>query len=75
MFKELWNTKDKRKGLLGSIAFHLLLLLIFLFFGLTYYEPKPEDGILINFGNSETGCRAHPQSDLAFAKFQQWLDR
>ena len=23
--------------------------------GLTYYDPKPEEGIVINFGNSETG--------------------
>ncbi|WP_417603704.1 energy transducer TonB [Owenweeksia hongkongensis] len=55
MFKEIWNDKDRRKGLIGSITFHAILLLLFLFVGLKYYEPKPEDGIVINFGNSETG--------------------
>lgn len=53
--KKLWNNKDRRRGLIGTILFHLALLLMFLFLGLTYYEPKPEDGIIINFGNSETG--------------------
>lgn len=28
----------------------MLLLLVFWFFGLSYMEPKPEDGIVINFG-------------------------
>lgn len=55
MFKEIWNDKDRRKGLIGSIVFHALLLLLFLFVGLKYMEPKPEEGIIINFGNSETG--------------------
>ncbi len=55
MFKEIWNDKDRRKGLISSIIFHALLLLLFLFVGLKYMEPKPEEGIVINFGNSETG--------------------
>lgn len=41
--------------MLVSAVVHIALLLIFLFFGLSYMEPKPEDGIVINFGNSETG--------------------
>lgn len=55
MLKEMWEDKDRRKGLIGSIIFHSILLLLFLFVGLKYFEPKPEDGIVINFGNSETG--------------------
>ncbi len=53
--KEIWNDKDRRKGLIGTLVFHAILLLLFLFVGLTYLDPKPEDGIVINFGNSETG--------------------
>lgn len=55
MLSEYWKNKDKRRGILGTVLFHLALLLVFIFMGLTYYEPKPEDGIIINFGNSETG--------------------
>ncbi len=47
--------KNRRKALISTLVFHLGLLLLFLFVGLTYYDPKPEDGILINFGNSEMG--------------------
>jgi outer membrane biosynthesis protein TonB len=53
--KEYWNNKDKRKGLLTTILVHALLLVLFLFVGLSYLDPKPEDGIVINFGNSATG--------------------
>ena len=55
MNEETQNKKDKRRGLISTAVFHLALLIMFLFLGLTYYEPKPEDGIIINFGNSETG--------------------
>lgn len=53
--KENENIKDKRRGLIITAIVHLLLLLVFIFFGLSYMEPKPEKGILINFGNSATG--------------------
>lgn len=52
---KIWEDKDRRKGIITSVVVHLILLLIFLFFGLSYMEPKPEDGIVINFGNSATG--------------------
>ncbi|MDZ7848583.1 MAG: hypothetical protein U5L96_18620 [Owenweeksia sp.] len=55
MMSDFWKDKDRRRGAIGSIVIHIVLLLIFLFFGLSYMEPKPEDGIVINFGNSETG--------------------
>ena len=48
--------KDKRKGILGTILFHGLLLVAFLFMGLTYQiPPPPEEGISINFGSSDEG--------------------
>lgn len=53
--KKLWNNRNKRRGLIATIVVHAALLLLFLFVGLKYYDPKPEDGIVINFGTSETG--------------------
>ena len=48
--------KDKRKGIIGTILFHTLLLVAFLFIGLTYQDPPPdEEGISINFGVSDEG--------------------
>ena len=52
---DFWKDKDRRRGIIVSALVHLALLFVFLFFGLSYMEPKPEDGIVINFGNSETG--------------------
>lgn len=45
--------KNKRKGLIGTVLFHALLFVFLIFMGLTYQEPKPEEGIVINFGYSE----------------------
>ena len=43
--------KSKRNGIIGTILFHALLLIAFLFLGLTYQDPPPpEEGISINFG-------------------------
>jgi len=48
--------KLDRRGLLATIVFHTLLLLILVFAGLTYPDPPPEEeGILVNFGIDETG--------------------
>jgi outer membrane biosynthesis protein TonB len=55
-----WKNKDQRRGLLATLLFHGLLLLVFFFFGLTYLDPKPEDGVLINFGNSAAGLGDNP---------------
>ena len=48
--------KSKRKGIIGTILFHALLLVAFLFMGLTYQDPPPpEEGISINFGFVDEG--------------------
>ena len=48
--------KSKRKGIIGTILFHALLLVAFLFMGLTYQDPPPpEEGISINFGFIDEG--------------------
>ena len=41
-----------RRGLIGTIAFHLIILTLFLFFGFRTSLPLPgEAGILVNFGD------------------------
>lgn len=52
---DLFRDEHKRKGLIGTIIVHLLLLILFTFYGLTHVVPTPEQGILINFGTSEEG--------------------
>ncbi len=46
--------KYNKQGIIGSIIFHLLVLALLIFFGLTTL-PKQEEGILVNLGNVETG--------------------
>lgn len=48
--------KSKRKGIIGTILFHALLIVAFLFMGLKYQDPPPaEEGISINFGYMDEG--------------------
>ena len=50
------SKKHKRKGLYGTLLIHALLLLSFMFMGLTYtIPPPPEEGITINFGFDDFG--------------------
>jgi colicin import membrane protein len=49
-------TEEKRIGIIGTFVFHLVILLALIFF--LIYTPIPVSsggGILIDFGNSETG--------------------
>lgn len=53
---EILNEKNKRTGLIGTVIIHLLLILVFAFFGMTYFDPPPEaEGITIAFGTSDDG--------------------
>ncbi|MDP6909222.1 MAG: hypothetical protein QF371_06940 [Flavobacteriales bacterium] len=52
---ELAEKRNKKKALITSLSIHALLLLLFLFFGLSYVIPPPEEGMMINFGNTDTG--------------------
>ena len=56
--------KSKRKGIIGTILFHTLLMVAFLFMGLKYQDPPPaEEGISINFGFREQGLgEVEPES-------------
>ena len=60
----LSEEKNKTKGIIGTILFHSLLLISFLFLGLTYQDPPPEEeGININFGfNNEGSSENEPQN-------------
>ena len=55
---EIIQDKNSRSGLIGTILVHLLLLLMFLSFGMTYQDPpEPNEGsMMINFGTSDEGA-------------------
>ncbi|WP_347841054.1 cell envelope integrity protein TolA [uncultured Draconibacterium sp.] len=47
---------EKKKGLIGTIIFHVIVLILLLVLG--FFTPLPlpgEEGILVNFGNAENG--------------------
>ncbi|MCO6500392.1 MAG: energy transducer TonB [Vicingus serpentipes] len=54
---EIIQDKNSRSGLIGTILIHLLLLLLFLQFGMPYQDPPEENqgGMIINFGTSDDG--------------------
>ena len=47
---------NNKKGIVTSITIHVVLLLLFAFFGMSYMVPPPEEeGITINFGTVDEG--------------------
>lgn len=59
------NTQHKRKAIIGTVVFHISLLLCFIFMGLTYrIPPPPEEGISINFGYEEFGSGAEQAEQI-----------
>lgn len=56
------NPNDRNRGILATVLFHLALVLLFIFYGLTYQDPPPEDGIAINFGYEDDGSGTTTQS-------------
>ena len=46
--------KNKKYGILGTTIFHVLILLLLIFFGLKSI-PQEEEGILVNFGDTVLG--------------------
>ena len=58
--------RNKRIGITTSVVFHLILLLLFAFFGLSYMEPPPEEeGITINFGYTDAGRQSENENTPA----------
>lgn len=49
------DQKDRKKAIIITSAVHSILLVLFIFFGLSYEDPKPRNGYIINFGSSENG--------------------
>ena len=48
--------RKHRRGILGTVVFHTIILLLLIFLG--FFTPLPlpgEEGILVNFGDSEQG--------------------
>lgn len=56
--------KDEIAGWTISVVLHLLLFILFLFIGLKHIEPIPEQGIMIDFGNSEEGMNFSEQEQV-----------
>jgi len=46
--------KNKRYGIIGTTVFHVMVLLLLIFFGLKSL-PQEEEGILVNFGDTVLG--------------------
>ena len=58
-------TKNRLKAIIGTVLFHISLLLCFIFMGLTYQIPPPaEEGITINFGYQNFGSGLEQQEQL-----------
>lgn len=51
----MFDNYHKRKGLIGTILIHAILIVIFIFVGMKYQDPPPEPGIAIVFGFDEQG--------------------
>jgi TonB family protein len=62
---ELIQDKNSRKGVIGTVLFHLLLLLLFVQFGMGYQDPPEENqgAMLIDFGNAGGGSSSASSSD------------
>lgn len=49
------KTPEEKKAFAITSAIFVIIALICLFFGLTYMDPPPENGIAVNFGTSDNG--------------------
>jgi len=68
---KLLETKHEKKSFAITVALHVLLILLLLFFGFTYLDPPPERGIAINFGTSEVGSGIEQPQEPVKAAPQQ----
>ena len=49
-------TNSQKTGVISTVMFHAVVLLLLLYFGFVVpYPPPKEEGFLVDFGNSETG--------------------
>lgn len=52
--------KNRRRAAIISGGIHAVILVLFLFFGLSSAFPPPMEGILVNFGTMDTGSGDEP---------------
>jgi len=50
-----FDTKDKKRGLVGTIFVHIIVLILFAIYGLSYPTPRPENGMLLSLGSTAEG--------------------
>ena len=59
------NDKNKTQSNIGTVLFHIVLILCFIFMGLTYQiPPPPEEGITINFGYQDFGSSSEQPEQI-----------
>lgn len=51
----LVDTEHKRKSMRITVILHVIILVLLFFFGFSYLDPPPEDGIAVNFGTTDYG--------------------
>lgn len=51
----LVDTEHKRKSMRITVILHVIILILLFFFGFSYLDPPPEDGIAVNFGTTDYG--------------------
>ncbi len=64
------NSKSKRIGFIGTLLFHTVIVALLFFFGFRTATPLPEEeGVLINFGQTNDGAgRSKPAKAKAVKK-------
>jgi len=69
------NLKNRKKGIIGTLLFHALITITFIFTGLKYQDPPPpEEGISINFGISNEELKnSTPQNTKKIIKIEEEL--
>jgi len=72
---ELIQDKNSRSGLIGTILVHMLLLLLFISFGMPYQDPpEPNEGsMMINFGTSDEGSGEIESEEAASASSESTM--
>jgi len=68
---DYFKDKNKRTGIITTAIVHLLILLLFLFTGLTIPVPLPEQGILVNFGTTDQGMGEVQPEESASADIEE----
>lgn len=67
---------EHRRGFIGAVITHTVLLLFLLLFG--FFTPLPlpeEEGILVNFGDSETGFGAEEPAPSETAPIKEQIEK